>query len=73
MRRVSRRICYWDNNVLQYQPELTMFTLLGVLLKIMKCVTPRGPAIATKSFSTLFFFTWHTKQAVSLIYKALFQ
>lgn len=38
-----------------------MFTQLGVLLKIMKCVTPRGPATATKSFSTFFFLTWHVK------------
>lgn len=43
----------------RYQPGLTIFTLLGVLLKIMKCVTPKGPATDTKSFSTFFFLTWH--------------
>lgn len=37
---------------------LTMLILVVVLLKIMKCVTPSGPAIATKSFSTFFFLTW---------------
>lgn len=46
----------------QYQPGLTIFTLLGVLLKIMKCVTPRGPATDTKSFSTFFFLTWYIKR-----------
>lgn len=45
----------------QHQPGPTIFTLLGVLLKIMKCVTPRGPATDTKSFSTFFFLTWHIK------------
>lgn len=34
---------------------LTMLTLVGVLLKMMKCVTPSGPAMVTKSFSTFFF------------------
>lgn len=38
--------------------ELTMLRLLGVLLKIMKCVTPSGPAMATKSFNTFFFLIW---------------
>lgn len=61
----------WQNcKVLQYpapknclmSPELTMLRLLGVLLKIMKCVTPSGPAIATKSFSTFFFLIWRKKE-----------
>lgn len=36
---------------------LTKYTLLSVLLKITKCVTPRGPATATQSFSEFFFRT----------------
>lgn len=34
-----------------------MLILVGVLLKMLKCVTPSGPAIATKSLSTFFFLT----------------
>lgn len=36
---------------------LTKYTLLSVLLKMRKCVTPRGPATATQSFREFFFRT----------------
>lgn len=36
------------------------------LLKTRKCVTPKGPATATKSFSELFFRTCGTKAAEPL-------
>lgn len=39
----------------------TMLMVLWVLLKIIKWVTPRGPAIVTKSFSTFFFLIWQKK------------
>ena len=47
--------------LLVLQCDLTMLIELGVLLNIMKCVTPRGPAMATKSFRTFFFLTWLKK------------
>lgn len=42
--------------------KLTMLTLWDVLLKIMKCVTPSGPAMETKSFSTFRFVTWRKRR-----------
>lgn len=45
------------NTPLVFADLFTMLTLLGVLVKIMKCVTPSGPATATKSFSTFFLLT----------------
>lgn len=75
--------CWWMDGVtdfkwqnckgLQYKnclmsSELTMLRLLGVLLKIMKCVTPSGPAIATKSFSTFFFLIWGQTRRSSTIH-----